>query len=143
MHTRSMLKTQNIVCWSGGTDSTVMLHWLLHHDQLDNFKVVFVDSTIIFPETLEYMKEMVQWLGIKSHFVSLKPKRPFWQKLAQCKFWPSIRALWCRNYVKIDPLKRYYRSLGVDVIYDHIGVSYADSPQRAKRYSTGSKDYRV
>lgn len=133
----------NIISWSGGKDSTVMLHYLLYEKNLDDFKVVFIDSTITVPETLDYLEMMVEFFGIRNQFVMLRPEWSFFQRLEHNRFWPAIRALWCREYLKRKPLKRYYRALGVREIHDYIGVSLADSGHRRKRYTQGNFDYRL
>lgn len=132
----------NVISWSGGNDSTIMMHYLLHETDL-NYKIVFVDSTITFPETLTYIQEVIECFGIRTHYVELKPKMTFWERLAYSQFWSAINALWCREYIKKKPLRAYYRSLGEPIIYDHVGVSLADSVYRNKLYSSGSQDYRV
>lgn len=126
----------NVINWSGGHDSTVMLHYLLHNRKdLEPFKVVFVDSTIIVPETFEYLKEISKLFGIENQFVMLYPKRTFYEYLANYQFWPSIRALWCRKELKLDPLKVFYNSFTYEAVREFIGISRKDSAGRNKLYS--------
>lgn len=124
----------NIISWSGGTDSTVMLHYLIHNTPIEPFKVVFVDSTIIVPDTLTYIDEIVDLFGIGNQYVQLTPKITFYERLLKYSFWPSIRALWCRQILKLDPLKKYYNSFE-EPLTENVGISLHDSGQRRKRYS--------
>lgn len=125
----------NVVCWSGGHDSTLMVHYLLHQARAleEPFRVVFVDSTITFPETHEYIQEIVKDFGIRKNFVVLKPDLTFYDRLLRYNFWPSIRALWCRKLLKLDLLKRYYNGVP-GAVTEYVGISRADSGLRRKMY---------
>ena len=128
----------NIINYSGGHDSTVMLHYLLHHTELEPFKVMFVDSTITLPESLEYIQNIIQLFGVENHFVLLKPKETFYERLEKYCFWPSIRALWCRRYLKMKPIRDYYASIQ-DPITEFLGISKNDSSFRRRKYAEPSK----
>lgn len=130
----------NVINWSGGHDSTVMLHYLLHNTELEPFRVMFVDSTIIVPETLEYMKEIVELFGIKKEFVLLHPKETFYERMLRYRFWPAIKALWCRKILKLDPIRDFYNNLeqycipGDEPLAEFIGISIHDSAPRKRIY---------
>jgi len=111
-----------------------MLHHLIHQEGFEPFKVVFADSTITFPETLEYIQTIIKDFGIQKQFVCLKPVTTFYERLLKYNFWPSIRALWCRKILKLDLLKKYYNSFDCEVA-EYIGVAQADSGHRRKRYT--------
>ena len=123
----------NVISWSGGHDSTVMLHYLIHQKGFSDFKVVFANSSINFPETLAYINQIVRDFGIENQFVCLKPKETFFERLMRYRFWPSIKALWCRKYLKMDCFKAYYNSFDEDLV-SYIGISHADSGFRRKKY---------
>jgi len=130
----------NIISWSGGHDSTVMLHYLLHNRKdLEPFKTVFVDSTINIPDTLDYLKDIVKLFGIENQFVYLQPKRSFYQILSKYHFWPSIRALWCRKQLKMDVLKKFYNSFE-EPLLEFIGISQKDSGVRKRLYKEPKKE---
>lgn len=125
---------QHVINWSGGHDSTVMLHKLVTGKNFpEDFSVVFLDSTINIPDTLEYLKDVANQLGIQKQLQILKPKVTFYEHLFKYKFWPSIRALWCRKILKLDPLKQYYNSIE-DEVTEYLGISLHDSSVRAKLY---------
>ena len=120
-----------------------MLHYILFHSDIELDRIVFVDSTIQVPETLEYMERIVEEWGFKNKFVQLYPKTTFYERLLEFHFWPSIQRLWCRKYLKLDPLKQHHRRLKTFLIYDYVGVSRFDSPFRAIRYAKGHFDYKL
>jgi len=66
-----------IVCWSGGKDSTVLLHLALQHNP--DIDVIFNDTGVEFPETRDYVKQIVDDWGIKNLHIA-KPQRgeSFW-----------------------------------------------------------------
>lgn len=131
----------DVICWSGGHDSTIMLHYLLNNQQYfaeagarGGLKIVFVDSSIIFPETLKYLETILDLWRIRKFFVCLKPKVTFFEYLEKYRFFPSIRALWCREILKIDPLKKFYNSVE-EPITEYIGTSKHDSNVRKRLYA--------
>lgn len=129
----------HVISWSGGHDSTIMLHYLLYENRyfeknLTSLKILFVDSTIIFPETLEYIKLIVELWGLEKYFVYLTPKESFYERLEKYRFWPSIRALWCRKILKMDPIRRFYNSFD-ESITEFIGTSRHDSYVRKRLYA--------
>ena len=121
----------NVISWSGGHDSTAMLHHLIHRKGFDNFKVVFLDSTITLPETLEYIDLIVKEFGIQKQFVSLKPKLGFYGYLMKYSFWPAIRALWCRKELKL--MRDFIKGIECPVT-EFVGVSQFDSSIRKSLY---------
>lgn len=124
----------NVICWSGGHDSTLMMHYLLYQQKdLHPYLVVFADSTITFPETHTYIHDIVQDFGIQTHFRTLKPQQTFYERLLRYQFWPSIRALWCRKTLKLQVLKQFYNSLP-DPLTEYVGISRADSGHRNQLY---------
>lgn len=94
------------VCWSGGRDSTTVLHLALRAWGSDNFKAVFVDTGITLPETLDFVARVAAAWGLELDVV--RAPKDFWAYAKQHGF-PSIVALWCRTHFKLRPLKRYMR----------------------------------
>jgi len=45
-----------IICWSGGKDSTVVLHLTLKH--IPDIRVIHVDTGVLFPETNNFVKKL-------------------------------------------------------------------------------------
>lgn len=67
---------QPIVCWSGGKDSTVVLHLVRQHRP--DIPVIYVDSGVEFPETVEFVNFLAHSWNL--NIVVTKPKKgeEFW-----------------------------------------------------------------
>jgi len=113
------------VFWSGGKDSTVVLH-LTRKVWGEDVKVVFVDTGITLPETLEYVEKLTEEWSL--NLTVLKPDFDFWGYVAKNGF-PHPKALWCRRFLKIKPIKKFlskYHGWKVCVL----GIRRRESPQR-------------
>jgi 3'-phosphoadenosine 5'-phosphosulfate sulfotransferase (PAPS reductase)/FAD synthetase len=99
---------ERIVFWSGGHDSTVALHLALKHWRDWEPHVVFVDTGITLPETLEYVRSTSELMGFTPTI--LKPTIDFWEYVAKNGF-PFFKRLWCRRILKMTPIRRYLNSL--------------------------------
>lgn len=74
-----------IVCWSGGKDSTVILHLVLKHRP--NIDVVFNDTGVEFPETRDFVSQIVKDWKVNLHTAKPKPGETFWDVTAK-HGWP-------------------------------------------------------
>lgn len=92
------------VFWSGGRDSTVVLHLALRAWKGD-FRTVFIDTGIMLPETLEYIHEISELWNLD--LVTLKPDVDFWEYVRIAGF-PIVKSLWCRRVLKMEPVKRFF-----------------------------------
>jgi len=92
------------VFWSGGKDSTVALHLALKVWR--NPRVVFVDTGITLPETLDYIQKLTEEWNL--NLTVLKPEIDFWDYVAE-KGFPIVKALWCRRLLKITPIKKFMK----------------------------------
>lgn len=119
------------VFWSGGKDSTVALHLALRVWR--NPKVVFVDTGITLPETLEYVKLLTQEWHLNLKVLKPQDVRPdftFWDYVAKNGF-PIHKALWCRRILKMEPIKKFMKSqYGWKV--QVLGIRKAESVVRMK-----------
>jgi len=117
---------ENRVCfWSGGKDSTVVLH-LTRKAWGDDIKVVFVDTGITLPETLEYVERMAEEWSL--NLTVLKPDLDFWDYVAKNGF-PHAKSLWCRRLLKLEPIKRFlYRIHGYRLCI--LGIRKRESVKR-------------
>ncbi len=80
---RTMLKEhirehQGYVAWSGGLDSTVVVHLAVAEDP--NVPVVWFDSGLEFPETREYIHDTADDWGVNLHIIT--PHTPVLEMLA-------------------------------------------------------------
>jgi 3'-phosphoadenosine 5'-phosphosulfate sulfotransferase (PAPS reductase)/FAD synthetase len=65
-----------IVCWSGGKDSTVVLHLALQHRP--HMPVVYVDSGVEFPETVEFVRALARPWNLNLVVVHPEEGEAFW-----------------------------------------------------------------
>lgn len=116
------------VCWSGGRDSTTVLHLALRVWGVENFIAVFVDTGITMPETLAYIKSVAAAWGLDLRVV--KAEKDFWGYAKRNGF-PSVKALWCRTHFKLRPLQRFVRQFrGWKV--QALGIRRSESSKRMK-----------
>lgn len=138
--TSNKLPERHLISWSGGNDSTVMLHYLLNQvfDEDADYRVFFMDTTITFEETIQYVKNIAELWGFENRLDIMRPEKTFFEMLRKNRFWPSIQALWCRGYLKDRVMKKYYMQQyrgERKKLISHIGVSIYDSSQRRKMYA--------
>lgn len=74
-----------VVYWSGGKDSTVVLHQVLQYDK--NIPVIFNDSLIEFPETYEFIEKLANDWKINLHIT--KPDTNLWE-IGKKYGWPIL-----------------------------------------------------
>ncbi len=77
-----------IVGWSGGKDSTVLLHLVLQ--QAPDINVIYIDTGVEFPETRVFVNRIVREWNITNFHVA-KPKKgeTFWE-VAKQYGWPLL-----------------------------------------------------
>lgn len=112
----------NIVSFSGGKDSTAMLHMMLERGE-KIADVVFFDTGWEFPEMLDHVAEVEKKTGLS--ITRLTPERPFeyWMFERQIKArkgpckgeihrigngWPSPTRRWCTR-IKVDAIEKHIR----------------------------------
>ncbi|RLG47722.1 MAG: hypothetical protein DRN92_02630 [Thermoproteota archaeon] len=116
--------------FSGGKDSSVVLH--LMKDCIDS--AVYVDTGIALPENNKFVESLCEEFGVD--LIILKPEIDFWEYVKTAGF-PTIRSLWCRYYLKIEPLRKFFRSIKPPAI-TYLGIRLAESSQRRKFYSSNT-----
>lgn len=131
---------RHLISWSGGSDSTVMLHYLINEvfTKDTDFRIFYMDTSIVIPATIDYLNLIIDEWGLNDKFDQLLPEKDFFEILEHNHFWPSIARLWCAPVLKHNVMKNYYmeqaRGKRKKLIV-HIGVSIFDSKQRLKKYS--------
>ena len=115
------------VAFSGGRDSLVALHLTLQRRR--DVKVVFINTSIEFPETLKYVRELAQAWGFEFHEVRVQ--KNFWELsrerglpiggrgnqffLAELSEASGVKlSNACCNQLKITPARQFYREAGID-----------------------------
>lgn len=146
--------TRPIIAWSGGKDSTVLLHMAL--EQSPNIDVLWVNTGVEFPECMHFILDLrVKW-NLNLHIA--KPETTFWKvvdkfgwpmlgkggnggwqsraaylerkgktKLAKATRDARIGAACCR-LLKKNPSDKLYRELEIDCVI--LGNMVAESRQR-------------
>lgn len=114
------------VSFSGGKDSTVVLNLARKVD--NELDVIFLDTTLEFPETLEFVSKITKIWNL--NLIKVNPKHDF-LKICEKLGPPSIFMKWCCKTQKFTPLnalinKRYQK----DIIVVN-GLRKAESPARA------------
>lgn len=117
---------------SGGKDSTALLLWAVHESgyDIESLRVTFADTGNEHDITYEY----VNYLSENVHPVEwLKPPLDFYQLVAKKKRFPSSRARFCTQDLKMKPCRAYiYRLMdeGHEVLL-HTGIRASESAARA------------
>lgn len=104
-----------VCCFSGGKDSLVATHYVL--SDLDGFKsheiekhVVFVDTTVMCPGTIQFVSNISQQFGWNLKI--LKPEVDFWTLVGEQGYpMPSMRRRWCCFKLKLEPIRDFVRNL--------------------------------
>lgn len=65
-----------VVCWSGGKDSTVVLH--LARQQRPNMPVIYVDSGVEFPESVQFVHELAALWNLNLMVARPVEGKSFW-----------------------------------------------------------------
>lgn len=125
---------RNVVCFSGGADSTALCLWA--RENLSEFDTVFCDTGWEHPVTYDYI-QIVNEKVLNGGLVTLTSK---WEDgMKGCVRYhgriPSVRARFCTRDLKLTPMKKYLDSIEDEcVIYQ--GVRGDES---ARRYAQGAE----
>jgi phosphoadenosine phosphosulfate reductase len=122
--------TQNTyISVSGGMDSLVALDLAFRAGVK---RAVFCDTTIEYPETVEYVKTLPSFFDVELEIVSAP--RDFFTVIREIGI-PSRRARWCCDVFKFGPLARFSAEHGVDAF-----ITGLRSEESAKRADYGFVD---
>jgi len=103
-----VVKANEIFSWnlpvalSGGKDSLVVLHIALEANP--NLEVIYNNTTVEFPETLQYVRELQKKWGFDLHIT--KSHTPFF-KAVQERGWADHENRWCCRPYKDEPAFQY------------------------------------
>lgn len=97
-----------VVSFSGGKDSLVALDLAY---RVGIRRAVFCDTTVEFPETLEYIEEIEDFYGI--NIDTVRSRVSFFEMTEKIGI-PSRRSRWCCEVFKFSPLAKYARRRGLD-----------------------------
>jgi 3'-phosphoadenosine 5'-phosphosulfate sulfotransferase (PAPS reductase)/FAD synthetase len=124
--------TINHIGVSGGKDSTALLLWAVHESGYprESLNVTFCDTGNESPITLDYVAMLSEKVW---PITVLKPLRGFYDLAKWKKRFPSAKARFCTEHLKIIPTKEHVTALlkaGNEVLL-HSGVRAAESEARA------------
>jgi 3'-phosphoadenosine 5'-phosphosulfate sulfotransferase (PAPS reductase)/FAD synthetase len=92
------------VMFSGGRDSLVTLDLTLRALGLDVVEALFIDTGVATPGLKEYVIETCRGYNVKLNIVG--PDYDFFDLVLK-KGFPMMKYRWCKEYLKIRPLKRF------------------------------------
>jgi len=96
------------VAFSGGKDSTATL--LLAEKAFgEDFTVLYVDTGIEFPESRDYVIDLIKAHNLTGNFRTVTPERSFWN-LSEIFGPPARDYRWCCKVLKFAPIAKYIRA---------------------------------
>jgi len=130
-NTVERIKKPALIAYSGGKDSLTVL--LLSMKALKEkgikFDVIFVDTGLELPETLENVEEVERRYNLE--IIKLRSE-DFWEKLKE--YGPPGRDYrWCSKVCKMKPVERFIRSRYREGCLTFVGVRKYESINRSKR----------
>lgn len=125
-----------ILSFSGGKDSTAALIYLLKEKGLDNLQVVFCDTVNESPDTYRYIDYISGLLESWGHppIIKLQGEFSFFSLAKKKHRFPSIKARFCTEWLKIIPICRWIeeQEFEKDPILV-MGIRKEESPARSNR----------
>jgi len=137
------------VSFSGGKDSTYMLFKLLELGRPVDY-VVWSDTGVLFPEVYQHIELVTERLqqewGLE--LVTVRAPHTFLEYVTTYRrpggrwkgwpyFFPTPRNRWCTRVLKLDPLTRWKKEVGEEVIF-YIGITAGEvwrvKKQKGKQY---------
>jgi len=121
------LDTPAIVSFSGGKDSACVL--TLTGETGKNFPVIFLNSTIEFPETINYVHKILKISEL--NLIELLPEHDYFDLCLELGP-PSCFMPWCCQTQKFAPLSRYINQHYPKGVVSIEGLTRFESRQRMK-----------
>jgi 3'-phosphoadenosine 5'-phosphosulfate sulfotransferase (PAPS reductase)/FAD synthetase len=119
-----------IVQFSGGKDSLASLLWAVDKYGKENIVAIFCDTQWEHELTYKHIQEVISKLGVK--FITLKGKYSFLELVKKKLRFPSTKARFCTEWLKIRPFIDYL--LNIEYEYSIIiqGIRSDESRSRSK-----------
>ncbi|ABR54884.1 phosphoadenosine phosphosulfate reductase [Methanococcus vannielii SB] len=118
------------VSFSGGKDSSVCT--LLSKEVMPEMDVVFIDTGLEYPETIQYVKDFSKKYDIEIDTVD---GDNFWDNLEKEGI-PTKDNRWCNSACKLMPLKRYLKKK-----YGNRKVLTIDGSRKYESFARANLDY--
>lgn len=122
------MKVKIIVSFSGGKDSQACLIWATNKYGNDNIEAVFCDTGWEHPITYKHIHDVCELMGIK--LTILKSKFDFVSLAEHKKRFPSVKARFCTEELKIKPMIDHILSLNESCIIIQ-GIRAKESKSRS------------
>lgn len=120
-----------IVPLSGGKDSQATLLWAIDHYGVENLIAVFCDTQWEHDLTYQHIQYLVKKTGVEFEVLSSNKYDGFLDMVKQKKRFPSSKARFCTEELKVKPMIDYILSLN-----DHVtifqGIRNDESESRSK-----------
>jgi len=132
----------NVISFSGGRSSAYMTSKLL--EQSSDYLIVFANTGKEHPETLSFIQRMsehwqhdIVWLEycpenkfkIIDYNTASRNGEPFKALIKKRKYLPNVMTRFCTVDLKIKPIIRYLKSIGISEYNNIMGIRY-DEPAR-------------
>jgi len=143
-----------VVSYSGGKDSTVLLHFALELAKEKKFKLIvihsdtLVENPIIHKHAMETLRKVENFCLEEGIEVEIKIAKPelrytFWVNLIGKGYpLPYHRFRWCQDKLKIKPVKKVLHTIKNAVMF--VGLRRDESPDRARSLKNRlEKDFEI
>lgn len=144
----------NVINFSGGRTSAYMTKRLID-EGLQDYIVTFQNTGKEMPQTLDFINECdkrwnlnIVWIEFRfgnsfevvTYETASRNGRPFDEAIAHKKnFLPNQRIRYCTQLMKIDTIKRYLKSIGINDFTSFNGIRY-DEPRRWNKIKNSDLD---
>jgi phosphoadenosine phosphosulfate reductase len=126
----SSIDRQVTVSYSGGKDSLAVLH--LVSECMDNYELMFADTGIEFPETVQNAFDVAKLYD--KPLRSISSGNAFWDSIVNFGP-PSVEARWCCKVCKLGPITQIIDDIYDDGCLTFLGQRKYESDTRAKSES--------
>ena len=128
----------NIVCFSGGKDSTALILWA--KENLDSFQTIFCDTGWEDQITYDYI-DYINKILLNGELIILKSEKyqGFADLAIKKRMIPQQNLRYCTTELKIIPTKAYINQFENVHLYN--GIRAEESPKRAKMDENIFDDY--
>lgn len=136
------LPGRHLLSSSFGAQAAVSLH--LVSSQRPDIPVVFIDTGYHFPETYQFVDELVDRLGLSLH-VYRNPISPAWQEARHGRRWEQgVEGLDAYNRDnKVEPMERALRELRVGTWFAGLRRSQAETRRKTPFLSWSGERWKV